>query len=44
MCAIASKTESGYKLTVNGISVNFYFASSVVNYARQLNFNIVWEV
>lgn len=44
MPAIATKTNTGYKLTVDGISVNFHFAKSVVDYARMLNFNLIWEV
>ena len=44
MPAIATKTNKGYKLTVNGISVNFHYASSVVSYAKSLKLNLIWEV
>lgn len=41
MPANINKTDSGYSLTVNGISINFHSLLNLMKYARLLKFNVV---
>ena len=44
MQAHISKTDNGYNLTVNGISLHFRKLYNLVKYSRMLGFNLVHNI